>query len=157
MCSSSLWRFSSLWSLMCGSYPLFLGCPSTVMILLPSVGSWSWDRASLVAQLVKNLPVVSVGDLGLIPGLGRSPGEGNSNPLQYSCVENPMDRGAWQAKVHGVTRVRNDLATKPNVVSTCWADGRNQLEHKRTALKKAALGTLWAFYRARGMLVNMKS
>ena len=43
----------------------------------------------------------------------RSPGEGNGNPLQYSCLENPMDRGAWQATVHGVARVGHDLATKP--------------------------------------------
>ena len=42
------------------------------------------------------------GDPGLIPGLGRSPGEGNVNPLQYSCLENSMDRGAWQATVHGI-------------------------------------------------------
>ena len=45
----------------------------------------------------------NVGNPGSIPGLGRSPGEGNGNPLQYSCLENPMDRGAWQAAVHGVT------------------------------------------------------
>ena len=45
----------------------------------------------------------SAGDQGLIPGLGRSPGEGNGNPLQYSSLENPMDRGAWWATVHGVT------------------------------------------------------
>ena len=48
--------------------------------------------------MVKNMPV-SAGDIrdeGSIPGLGRSPGEGNGNPLQYSCLENPMDRGAWQ-------------------------------------------------------------
>ena len=44
----------------------------------------------------------NAGDLGLIPGLGRSPGEGNGNPLQYSCLENPTDRGAWQATVRGV-------------------------------------------------------
>ena len=44
----------------------------------------------------------NAGDLGLIPGSGRSPGEGNGNPLQYSCLENPMDRGAWWAIVHGV-------------------------------------------------------
>ena len=50
----------------------------------------------------------SAGDLGSIPGLGRSPGEGNNNPLQYSCLENPMGRGAWRATVHGVTRVRHD-------------------------------------------------
>ena len=45
-----------------------------------------------------------VGDLGLIPGSGRSPGEGNDNALQYSCLENPMDKGAWRATVHGVTK-----------------------------------------------------
>ena len=48
-----------------------------------------------------------------IPLLGRSPGEGNGNPLQYSCLENPMDRGAWGATVHGVARVRHNLVTKP--------------------------------------------
>ena len=48
----------------------------------------------------------SAGDPGLIPGSGRSPGEENGNPLQYSYLEKPMDRGAWQATVHGVTRVR---------------------------------------------------
>ena len=42
------------------------------------------------------------GDLGSSPGLGKSPGEGNGNPLQYSCLQNPMDKGAWQATVHGV-------------------------------------------------------
>ena len=53
------------------------------------------------------------GDSGSIPGLGRSPREGNSNPLQYSCLENPMDRGAWRATVHeGHKRVGYDLATK---------------------------------------------
>ena len=46
----------------------------------------------------------SAGDPGLVPGLGRSPGEGNGNPLQYSCLENPMDRGAWRATVHGVRK-----------------------------------------------------
>ena len=45
----------------------------------------------------------NAGDLGLIPGLGRSPGEGNGNPLQHSCLENPMDRGAWWATIHVVT------------------------------------------------------
>ena len=50
-------------------------------------------------SVVKNLPV-NAGDMGLIPGSGRSPGEGNGNPLQYSCLENSMDRVAWQATVH---------------------------------------------------------
>ena len=52
----------------------------------------------------------SAGDLGSIPGSGSSPGEGNGSPLQYSCLEIPMDRGTWQATVHGVARVGHDLA-----------------------------------------------
>ena len=50
---------------------------------------------------------------GSISGLGRSPGEGNDNPFQYSCLGNPMDRGAWWAPVYGVSRVRHDSVTKP--------------------------------------------
>ena len=59
-------------------------------------------RASQVALVVKNLPATAgnARDMGLIPGSGRSPGEGNGNPLQYSCLENPMDRAAWRATVH---------------------------------------------------------
>ena len=53
-------------------------------------------------SVVKNLPA-NAGDLGLISGSGRSPGEGNGNPLQYFCLGNSMDSGAWQATVHGVT------------------------------------------------------
>ena len=48
----------------------------------------------------------------MIPGSGRSPGVGNGNPLHHSCLENPVDRGAWQATVHGVARVEHDLATE---------------------------------------------
>ena len=54
----------------------------------------------------------NAGDWGSIPGLGRSPEEGSSYPLQYSCLENPMDNGALWATVHRVTRVGHDLATK---------------------------------------------
>ena len=50
----------------------------------------------------------NAGELGSVPGLGRSPGEGNGNPLQDACLENPMDRGAWWATVHGSQRVRHD-------------------------------------------------
>ena len=59
-----------------------------------------------MAQTVKNLPANAgdIRDASLIPGLGRSPGEGNGNPLQYSCLENSMDRGAWQTTVHGVAK-----------------------------------------------------
>ena len=52
----------------------------------------------------------SVGDLGSVPGLGRSPGVGNGNPLQYSCLEDSMDSGAWRATVHGVTKSRTRLS-----------------------------------------------
>ena len=52
----------------------------------------------------------NAGDLGSIPGEGRSPGEGNDNPLQYSCLENPMDRGAWGATVHGVSKSQTQLS-----------------------------------------------
>ena len=54
----------------------------------------------------------AAGDGGLIPELGRVPGGGHGNPLQYSCLENLIDRGAWQATVHGIIRVGHDLATK---------------------------------------------
>ena len=52
-------------------------------------------------SVIKN-PPANAGDVCSVPGLERSPGEGNGNPLQYSCLENPMDRGTWQATVHGV-------------------------------------------------------
>ena len=63
-------------------------------------------RASQVALVVKNVPVSAedLTDVVLIPGWGRSPGGGHGNLLQYCCLENPMDRGAWWATVHGVTR-----------------------------------------------------
>ena len=52
----------------------------------------------------------NAGDPGSIPGLGRSPGEGNGNPVQYSCLENPMEGGAWWATVHGVAKSRTRLS-----------------------------------------------
>ena len=55
-------------------------------------------------------PACNVGDLGSIPGWGRSPGEGNGNPLQYSCLENPLDGGAWWATVHWATKSRTRLS-----------------------------------------------
>ena len=57
----------------------------------------------LGGSVVKNLPA-NAGDVGSIPGSGRSPGEGKGNPLQHSCLGNPMDRGAWQTIVHGVAK-----------------------------------------------------
>ena len=58
--------------------------------------------ASQVAQVIKNSPANAgdIGNAGSIPGLGRCPGRGHGNPFQYSCLENPMGRGAWQATIH---------------------------------------------------------
>ena len=66
--------------------------------------SLSW--ASQVALVIKNIPANAgdAEDMGLISGLGRSPGGGHGNPVQYSCLENPMDRGAWWATVHRVAK-----------------------------------------------------
>ena len=68
-------------------------------------------RASQVALVVENLPI-NAGDLRDMfdPGLGRSPGAGNGYPLQYSCLENPMDRGAWWAATHGVAKSWTQLS-----------------------------------------------
>ena len=77
---------------------IFLTCFYKILLLFPV--------ASLVMLVVKN-QAASAGDItdsGLIPGSGRSPGGGHGNPLQYSCLGNPMDRGAWRAAVHGVTK-----------------------------------------------------
>ena len=67
--------------------------------------------ASQVALVVKNLPANAgnIRDAGSNPGLGRSPGEWHSNPLQYSCLENPMDKRGWWATVHGVSKSRTQL------------------------------------------------
>ena len=80
---------------------MLLGEDNVVLFQYRGTAFW----ASQVVLVVKNLSA-SAGDRrdwGLIPGLGRSPGGGNGNPLQYSCLENPTDRGAWQATVRGVT------------------------------------------------------
>ena len=63
--------------------------------------------------MVKNLPV-NAGDMDSVSGLGRSPGKGNGNPLQYSCLGNSVGRGAWWVTVHGLARLRHDLVTKPH-------------------------------------------
>ena len=78
----------------------------------------------------------NVGDPGSIPGPGRSPGEGNGNPLQYSCLENPMDRGAWQATVHGFTKSWTRLSD--------WATTTMLLEQPSPTVN--ILGILWEIF-----------
>ena len=79
-----------LWYVSCISIKLFLNISKAVV----GFPRWLSDKESECQPK----------DLGTIPGLGRSPGKGNDNPFQYSCLENPMDRGAQQATVHGVTK-----------------------------------------------------
>ena len=79
-------------------------------------GGGSWVGGNKMVELKKKKKKESAcnsGDAGSIPGSGRSSGEGNGNPLQCSCLENPMDRGAWQATDHGIPRVRHNIETKP--------------------------------------------
>ena len=83
----------------------------------------SWNpRASQVALVVKKPPANAgdIRDMGSIPGSGRSPGEGHSNLLQYSCLENPMDRGAWQAAVHWVTQTQSWTQLKRLSTHALW-------------------------------------
>ena len=95
--------------------------------------------------MVKNPPVSAeeIKDTGLIPGSGRSPGEGNGNPLQYSCLGNLMDWGAWKATVHGITKSctwLKQLSTHPREA----ADGPTTVLHpQRTSL---SLSASWAKY-----------
>ena len=101
------------------------------MSLIYNFQVFRWgSRASQVALVVKN-PPANAGDVeasGLIPGLGRSPGEGNGNPLQYSCLENPMDRGTRQATVHritkGWTRLSNLAGTRKH--TRAWSPARGE-------------------------------
>ena len=87
---------------------LFFGAPQSLQMVIAAMKFK--DTYSLEGKL--GLPggsdgkasVYNAGDQGSIPGLGRSPGEGNGNPLQAYCLENPMDRGAWYATVHGVAK-----------------------------------------------------
>ena len=73
---------------------------------------FSGELLSVIYTLFKE-SMCDTGDLGSIPGSGRSPGKRNGYPLQYSCLENSMDRGAWRASVYGVPRIRHSLSTKP--------------------------------------------
>ena len=101
-------------------------------------------RASLVAQKVKNLPA-SAGDLGSIPGWGRSPGGGHGNPLQCSCLENPMDRGAWRAAVHGVTNIPVPVTLQVRGLKTitCMGSGSWRPGQSPAATGCSSVSLLW--------------
>ena len=78
--------------------------PIAVAPYFQIIGDLGDVRSPLLGGSVVKIMPANAGDAGAIPGLGRSPGEGNSNPLQYSCLGNPMDRGAWWATVHGIAK-----------------------------------------------------
>ena len=112
------WQFYFLWNWFCLKliwyFPLnFLSELTLHVFLCPFIFNlrvflyWYFLHSPVSKESACN-----EGDPGLIPGSGRSPGEGKGNTLQYSCLENPMDRGAWQATVYAVVRVRHDWATK---------------------------------------------
>ena len=87
--------------------------PRTAQLL--STCHLQYQQSLMQFQLCQNYSKLEkTGDQGLIPGLGRYPGEENSNQLQYTFLENPMDRGAWQFTVHGIARVGHNLETKPS-------------------------------------------
>jgi len=108
-------KFSAIISSNIFSGPYLFFCLSYPVVPPSSVLGISVCSLVLVAQSVKNPPAMqgvtcNAGDLSPIPGSGRSSGEGHGNPFQYSCLENPMDRGTRQTTVHGVARVRHALS-----------------------------------------------
>ena len=108
--SMTVWIKENLFSKMEGSNRTFRTKLKLPTILKRNLFGFTYCilGAPLVAQLVES--ACSAGDPGSVPGLGRFPGEGNSNPLQYPCLENPMGWGAWQATVHGVAKSQTWLS-----------------------------------------------
>ena len=106
-------------------------------------------------SMVKNLPASAgtTGDVGSIPGSGRSPGEGNGNPLQYACLENPMDRGACWATVHGVAKIWARLS------DWNWSHGEHRWEREAildvssgSGVKRSGLGEIGKEYWKEGAM-----
>ena len=116
---------------------------------IPGTSIWSFlIIIPQVALLVKNPPANAgdIRDAGLIPGLGRYPGESHGNPLQYSCPENPMDRGAWRVTVHGVAKSQTRLTQLSMRASTHDKVERPQAwVLKKTDLCIAALSLIVTF------------
>ena len=115
---------------------------------------WCWRRLLRVPWPAGSFPggsevkasVCNAGDLGWIPGSGRSPREGNGNPLQYSCLENPMDGGAWWATVHRVTKSRTQLSDL-DFTLTFWPAGR---------FNQSILKEINPEYSLEGLILNLK-
>ena len=102
------------WALLAFAFPVtdlvylvYIICTHILYIYIIYINTRGFPHSSVGKESECN-----AGDPGLIPGSARYPGERNGKPLQYSCLENPMDRGAWWATVHGVARVKHSLATK---------------------------------------------
>ena len=87
-------------------------------------GTYREKGASQVVLVVKN-PAANAGDAGSIPGLGRSPGGGHGNPLLYTCLENPMDRGVWQATIHMIAKSQTRLSNLAHMHSCMVPAPRN--------------------------------
>ena len=100
--------------------------------------------------MIKNLPasVGDAGDVGSIPGLGISPGVGNSNPLQYSCLGNPRDRGALQVTVHGVTKSRTELSNYALTHAHSSCKTQNSV---RLSVPRLASDVFRSVFRVRGL------
>ena len=107
------WLSLPPWSLgHLSSVSLYLHKDSLLSVYLClSVSLSSYNRASQAALVVKNPPAHAgdIRDVGSVPGLGRSPGGGHGNPLQCSCLQSPMDRGAWQATIHSIAMSQTRL------------------------------------------------
>ena len=127
--SDSLWHY--------GLWPTRLLCPWDFPSKNARAGCHSLLQRIFLTQGSNLLPcfagggsdgkasACNAGDLGSIPGLGRSPREGNGNPLQYSCLENPMGRGAWWATAHGVAKSRTWLSDFSSFTSSRWGSPKS--------------------------------
>ena len=91
--------------------------PSICLDCFSTISLWGFPAGAMVKNLLAS--AVDAGVMGSIPGLGRSPGKGNGNPLQYSWLENPMDRGVWWAIVHGISTNQTRLSDSahPHTIS----------------------------------------
>ena len=120
--------------------------PAWLRFRFPRVTALGFPRSSVGKESTCN-----EADQGSIPRLGRSPGEGNGNPLQYSCLENPMDRGAWRATVQGFVRVGHDLVTKTTTIKPPYSPGPQVMTHHHCSLLLdllAPVHALWLFFQS---------